>query len=180
MRPTVCVIFDCNIYIDVALALGTGAKQTDLRTFEAASRPLQAEIDSFRAVISGQFGPYGLMLGSSSHIREIVKHQLSKQHGWPERKTDLFLSEFHDELVDIVLTGFVGEEHVPPLDHEDGVVFGTCHEISNREGIMQTILVTRDRQFIESMSSIPSHTTVLHPLGFMKMCEAARRFVRPI
>ena len=161
MSSAVCVIFDCNIYIDVAEALGFDASLANLRNFRTASRPLQAEIDAFQCVLAGKFGPYDLKLGSSLHI-----------------KAKSFLDQFHDNLVDIMLTGFIGEEHVPPLDHEDGVVFGTCHEIRNTPGIVQTILVTRDKQFADSFKDVPSHTTVLHPIGFMKLCDAAQRMLR--
>lgn len=49
MSSAVCVIFDCNIYIDVAEALGFDASLANLRNFRTASRPLQAEIDAFNA-----------------------------------------------------------------------------------------------------------------------------------
>ena len=178
MSSAVCVIFDCNIYIDVAEALGFDASLANLRNFRTASRPLQAEIDAFQCVLAGKFGPYDLKLGSSLHIKDTVQHELSRLPEWSESSAKSFLDQFHENLVDIMLTGFIGEEHVPPLDHEDGVVFGTCHEIRNTPGIVQTILVTRDKQFADSFKDVPSHTTVLHPIGFMKLCDAAQRMLR--
>lgn len=56
MSSAVCVIFDCNIYIDVAEALGFDASLANLRNFRTASRPLQAEIDAFSMRASRKIG----------------------------------------------------------------------------------------------------------------------------
>ena len=91
MSSAVCVIFDCNIYIDVAEALGFDASLANLRNFRTASRPLQAEIDAFQCVLAGKFGPYDLKLGSSLHIKDTVQHELSRLPEWSESSAKSFL-----------------------------------------------------------------------------------------
>ena len=127
----------------------------------------------FQCVLAGKFGPYDLKLGSSLHIKDTVQHELSRLLKWSESSAKSFLDQFHDNLVDIMLTGFIGEEHVPPLDHKDGVVF--AHAM--KSGILRASC-KRNKQFADSFKDVPSHTTVLHPIGFMKLCDAAQRMLR--
>ncbi|MBT1166521.1 hypothetical protein [Bifidobacterium simiarum] len=162
----------------MAEILGCDAQPAQLRSTKVPDGVSKSEIETFRCVLEGRFGPYDLVLGGSRHIRETVVHELGRLNGWDDESAESFMERFFDDLVDVMITGFVGEEHVPPLDHEDGVVFGTCHEISNRPGIVRTILVTRDRQFVEEFRGKVSHTVVLHPVAFMKLCNAARNSLR--
>ena len=111
----------------------------------------------FQCVLAGKFGPYDLKLGSSLHIKDTVQHELSRLLKWSESSAKSFLDQFHDNLVDIMLTGFIGEEHVPPLDHKDGVVF--AHAM--KSGILRA---SCKRSLSHEISSSRIHSKMCLPI----------------
>lgn len=64
----------------------------------------------------------------------------------------------------------------PPLDHEDGMVYGACRELAREDPLAQVYCITRDRGFLaaETSGSLSGHTRVFAPSEFVALTRAAR------
>ena len=64
----------------------------------------------------------------------------------------------------------------PPLDHEDGMVFGVCRHLAGDDPLCRVYCVTRDRGFLDAAKQrrLSDHTTVLPPATFVALVRRAR------
>ena len=194
------VVFDCNIYLDTASVLGEPFKWTD---FDAAAarlaripvpHPQNGAHDSLRALAactSGRFaGDEALEVWTSSHIDTIVRGKASQPAsgdpttaprglGWSKEAAQGLLDDLVYGLVEMSGGGSVGDlfpDGNPPLDHEDGMVFGACRHLAREDPLAHVYCVTRDRGFVEAYAAgkLSRHSHVLTPAKFVALTRAAR------
>lgn len=195
------VVFDCNIYLDVAHLLG--APFTWDKFHAAAARlarqplphPGNRAFDSLRATAlctSGTFaGDETLEVWSSAHIDKIVRGKAAQSTrpdpftgyrglGWPAADAEGLLSDLVRGLIDDSGGGTVNTRYPdgnPPLDHEDGMVYGACRHLAGDDPLARVYCVTRDRGFLAAyeQKELTGHSAVLSPVRFVELVRAARR-----
>jgi hypothetical protein len=194
------VVFDCNVYLDAASLLGEPFSWGD---FEAAvarlarvpvPHPQNGANDSLRALAactSGRFaGDEALEVWTSTHIDTIVRgkaRQSAAPHpetgyrglGWSKDAAQALVDDLVYGLVDRSGGGSVGDlfpDGNPPLDHEDGMVFGACRYLAGDDPLAHVYCVTRDRGFIEAFAAgaLSRHSHVMPPAKFVALLRRAR------
>ncbi|MEQ4303095.1 hypothetical protein ABNF97_17155 [Plantactinospora sp. B6F1] len=194
------VVFDCNVYLDVARIIGQPFTWSD---FDAAAarlaritipHPKDGAQDSLRALAactSGRFaGDEALEVWTSSHIDTIVRGKASQPvkpdprtgyhgMGWSPEDAQELVDELIYGLVEKSGGGSVGDlfpDGNPPLDHEDGMVFGVCRQLAAEDPLARVYCVTRDRGFLDAYTSggLSRHSYVLPPAKFIALTRAAR------
>jgi len=194
------VVFDCNIYLDTASLLGPPFTWED---FDAAAahlarvpvpHPENRAYDSLRALAactSGRFaGDEALEVWTSSHIDTVVRGKASQPTsghpatgyrglGWTWEAAQALIDDLVYGLVDRSGGGSVGElfpDGNPPLDHEDGMVFGACRYLAGEDPLAHVYCVTRDKGFIDAYTSgaLSRHSHVMAPSKFVALIRAAR------
>lgn len=195
------VIFDCNVYLDVATLLGGYNKTAfgELAT-KTAREPLPASIpaiDSLRAVAVAQSGRLTsstrLEVACSTHIANVARWKMLQPVGDDTMAVEDrglgFSEEQADEVEDYLIRGLVdrtGGEWVveqqahysPPLDHEDGHVYGTCRYVEGNDPLAEVICVTNDRTFIEHFLQrrLDDRISVLSPASFIARVRRERAY----
>lgn len=196
------VVFDCNVYLDAAKVTGepfTWENFTQQAVNHAASLVPCGEnpaVDSLRALAvstSGKFaGDELLEVWTSEHIRATVVYKAMQPRepdpstgycglGWNRQAAELLASDLLDELVVRSGGGDTGPQFPdgnPPLDHEDGLVFGACRYLAGEDPLCTVYCVTRDKGFINAhkRGRLPGHTKVLSPAIFLTLVRAARAY----
>lgn len=192
------MIFDCNVYLDAACLLGPpftwdGFNQKVASCArESFPHPLPA-VDSLRALAlctSGKFaGNEVLEVWTSQHITETVVYK-ARQAATPDPMSGFFglgwsrsdansLLDLIGDLATMSDGGDVGRQFPdgnPPLDHEDGLVYGACRYLAGQDPLCNVYCVTRDRGFLNAGQDprFPRHTRVLNPRQFVGLVRAAR------
>ena len=190
------VVFDCNVYLDVACLVGPpfnwdSFDETVARLSSSTSSTMPAPAspdrrvypDSVRALAlctSGNFtGSETLHVGVNDSIQVLVYGKAIKDLGWSKADAATLLTEMIGGLVDWS-DGFTVADNYPdgnpPLDHEDGMVFGVCRQFASDDPLSRVYCVTRDKDFLDSHRHglLSNHTTVLTPSQFVSMVRAAR------
>ncbi|MFE9580549.1 hypothetical protein ACFYO1_29510 [Nocardia sp. NPDC006044] len=183
------MIFDCNIYLDVASLTGppfTWAKFNSAAARLAFARPdptTRSYPDSLLAVAVCQSGnmtrrePIEVVV--SDHIQVMTHKKAVEILGWQRQDADTLLTGMIGGLVEMS-NGYTISNSCPdgnpPLDHEDGLVYGTCRFVANEDPLAQVYCVTRDKPFVEAYRShaLRQHTKVLTPTQFRSLVRAAR------
>ncbi|WP_350280484.1 hypothetical protein [Kribbella sp. HUAS MG21] len=194
------VVFDVNVFLDVASLLGPRFEATALSSASAVHigsacpHPTDSRIDSLRALTvctSGRFvGPQPLQVWTSSHIDHLIVHKLTQPidgptpelagFGWTEAEADEFLDRLVYGLVfDMSKGGTVGDVPIPsgspPLSHEDGCVFRTAAEAGDpTESRLLKYCVTNDRQFRKAEPNLSSEVLILYPSEWVQLVRKAR------
>jgi hypothetical protein len=193
------VLFDCNIYLDVACLVGipfswdkfdaTAARIAKTRV----PHPSDRAFDSLRAVAmctSGRFaGSETLEVWTNAHIDKIVRGKASQSTtrdangycglGWSASDAGSLVDKLIWGVVEGSNGGTLGEHFPhgnPPLDYEDGMVYGACRALVNEDPLAHVYCVTRDRGFIEAYKDgrLSDYATVLTPSNFVLLMRAAR------
>lgn len=191
------VVFDCNVYLDVArLVEGpfTWSAFNDLAA-RHQGEPVPAgsgAIDSLRAIaltLSGRFaGREPIEVWTCDHIEQVVVFKAMQPLDGEPGASGLGLSREHAELlVDHLIWGSVNEsggdslgdpypDGTPPLDHEDGKVFGACRALAGEDPLAQVYCVTNDRGFVTDYKAgrLGRHVRVLPPAVFVTLVRRAR------
>lgn len=191
------VVFDVNVYLDVAQLLGTPFTWEKFNTAAARFRqtpltPLRGsdrQVDSLRALavtLSGQFaGRVPLEVWTSVHIDKLVVLKASQpQDG--ERPEDSGLGWSLDNaaaLLDDLVWGIVFDKSgggicknteipygSPPLSHEDGIVYRTAEQCGDEQTVRYCI--TNDRMF--RTASLPGTINVLYPHEWIALVRKSR------
>jgi hypothetical protein len=192
-------IFDCNVYLDVAETLG---QPYTLAAFNKRAAQVgrdavphgDSKNDSLRALAvctSGRFaGAETLEVWTSDHIDRMVRnkatHPTSRDPatgfrglGWSQSNADALVSDLVYGVVRASGGGTIGHafpDGSPPLDHEDGLVYGACREVMRADALCRTYCVTNDRPFLADYRAgrLPGHTIVLAPAQFLALVRSAR------
>ena len=195
------VVFDCNVYVDAARSFPPPASWDDIadavvlhNKAEFTPRLALRQLDSIRALAiasSGWFRPgEPLEIWIGDHITDTVDRilQLSTEPdarghcglGWRQADATAFVEDIMLHRMRLTGGTHVGDpfaEDAPPLDHEDGKVFGICREVTRRDPTITCYCVTNDQKtFIvhARKGALGSHTKVLTPSQFLALVRAAR------
>ncbi|MEV4838196.1 hypothetical protein AB0K05_27035 [Nonomuraea sp. NPDC049486] len=194
------VVFDVNVYLDVASLLGPPFTW-DKASAAAASVarepvPHRSDLayDSLRAIAactSGRFaGLEPLEVWTNAHIDKMVRSKAQQPVlpdpqtgyrglGWGRNDAQTLVTELIGGLTAQSLGGTLGDtspDGNPPLDHEDGLVYGACKWLAGDDPLCAVYCVTRDKGFIAAHSngSLNKHSYVLAPTRFLLLLRAAR------
>lgn len=194
------VVFDCNVYLDVARLLGHpfswGAfSQVIAKTArELVPHPSNRAYDSLRAVAmcqSGRLaGDEGLEVWTNAHIGATVRYKAQQSTipdpdtgyrglGWSGADAQVLVDELIGGLTADSNGGTLGAtfpDSNPPLDYEDGMVYGACKRLTAEDLLCKVYCVTRDRQFIKERQDgrLDGHSRVLSPSAFVVAVRTAR------
>lgn len=192
-----------NVYLDVASLLGAPFSWEDFDALSASvgsatvPHPGHPAYDSLRAIaacLSGKFaGAETVEVFTNNHIEDMVhakaQHPIEPAHGldhrglgWSREDADLLLERLVWEVTDRSNGGCVPTatpDGHPPLDHEDGMVFGACKYLVGDDPLATVYCVTRDRGFLTAAEEgrLSGHTKVLSPGKFVALVRAARASV---
>ncbi|MFV4913046.1 hypothetical protein PFZ49_05650 [Microbacterium lacticum] len=193
------VVFDCNVYLDVAEVLGEpySLQAFNKRAAQVGRDPLphnDSKIDSLRALAvctSGRFaGAETLEVWTSDHIDRMVRNKAMhpttedavtgfRGLGWSQASAEALVDDLVYGVIDASGGGTIGQafpDGEPPLDHEDGLVYGACREVMRADALCRTYCVTNDRGFLSDAREgrLPDHTIVLAPARFVALVRSAR------
>ncbi|WP_410658401.1 hypothetical protein [Amycolatopsis sp. lyj-112] len=193
------VVFDCNVYLDVADSLGAPFSWTSFNAAVArvakdpVPHPVDRANDALRAIavcMSGRFaGPETIEVWTNAHIDKIVRgkatHPIVADEagysglGWAEPEAQALIDEFIGNLIAQSNGGTLGDSFPdgnPPLDHEDGMVFGACRWLAGDDPLAEVYCVTSDKGFLKASKEgrLGSHTRVMTPSTFVRLIRAAR------
>ncbi|MFF5098430.1 MULTISPECIES: hypothetical protein [Actinosynnema] len=195
------VVFDCNIYLDVARIVGPPFswqkfdKIAARLSRESFPHPDRAN-DSLRAVAvcsSGRFaGGELLEVWTNAHIDKIVRGKAADPRRVApssDRRGLGWSGEDAQSLVDVLITdtiarssgGTLGSGNYPdgnpPLDYEDGMVYGACRKISSDDPLCHVYCVTRDKGFLQAGAEgrLTGHSRVITPSAFVGLVRSARQ-----
>lgn len=193
------VVFDCNVYLDVAHLIGEpyAPESFDKHAAQLVSEQLPAgdsRHDSLRVIAactSGRFaGSEPVEIWTSAHIDRMVRNKAVHPSvanratgfrglGWSQEHAEALVSDFVHRVVDSSGGGSIGQtvpDGEPPLDHEDGLVYGACREIVREDALCKSYCVTNDQQFLRDHKDgrLPNHTVVLAPAQFLALIRSAR------
>lgn len=192
------VVFDCNVYLDVAHLLGEPytRESFDSHAAQLAGAPLPAgdpRHDSLRAIAictSGRFaGLETIEVWTCNHIDRMVRNKAMhpttpdpagfRGLGWNQDHAEALVSDLVYGVVDSSGGDSIGDtvpDGDPPLDHEDGLVYGACREIVHEDPLCKSYCVTNDKQFVRDFEGgrLSDHTVVLTPARFVALVREAR------
>lgn len=190
------VVFDVNVYLDIASLLGPPFSWSALSAHAArisgdpVPHPSDPRHDSLRAVSgasSGKFaGRHPLQVWTSAHIDGLVRHKACQPDddalypedrglGWSEEQGQGLVDDLVWGAVETTAGDTVGCAYPygdPPLSHEDGLVYGACKEAFDQDLLCERYCVTNDRDFLRQ--ELPGHVRVLRPAQFVRLLRAAR------
>ena len=198
--PRHIVVFDCNVYLDVAAIVG---QPFSWEGFDSAAASVAQDnvphddpaYDSLRAIAgctSGRFaGNETLEVWTNAHIDKIVRGKAMqpttpdaaghKGLGWGRVDAQALVDELVHGLTSRSNGGTLGANYPagnPPLDHEDGMVYGACQRLASSDPLASVYCVTRDRGFLDAYrrSRLDTHTKVLAPPAFVALFRKARTY----
>lgn len=194
------VVFDVNIYLDVASLVQPPFTWEQFNQIAASlagapvPHPVDRAFDSLRAIAactSGRFaGPEPLEVWTNDHIDKLVRSKASQSItpdpltgyrglGWPDNDAESLGESLLKDLVETSGGGALGGHYPdsnPPLDHEDGMVYGACRSLSSDDLLSHVYCVTRDRGFLDAAKrgDLSNHTRVMTPSTFVALTRSAR------
>lgn len=161
------VVFDVNIYLDIADLLGPPFTWVafSAATAQHSNYPLpnraDGRVDSLRAVAVCQSGRFAashpLAVWTSAHIDSLVRRKAAERLGWTYTEAQ--------HLVDLLVHGIMTDSDGgtlglmlpygnPPLDHEDGMVYAACRDAMDADDVLvERFCVTRDPRFPPSRTA---------------------------
>ncbi len=160
------VLFDCNVFIMLFNHFGPNLHWPDVVGLAAEPEVKGSLPSNIRDIItcmsfvkSGR-RPDGsrVRVWGSGHVQDTVVYKMrhSGDNVWAERDrgaSQLIMDSFYDFFGQELFAGVVGTsehgaERNPPLDHEDGMVYGACRTIAGQNPVDVVWLITFDRSFI--------------------------------
>lgn len=190
------VVFDVNVYLDVARLLGRPFSWASLKQQAArlSNSPLphpDPRCDSLRAIAVCATGKFAgvrnpLQVWTSSDLDATVRLkacQPDDEAMYPEDRGLGWPREHGQGLVDDLVWGIVDRSEGdtvgqvmpygdPPLDHEDGLIYSACREAADADVLVERYCVTNDRGFIRA--ELPGYARVMTPARFVQLVRAAR------
>lgn len=182
------VVFDVNVYLDVARLLGEpfswegfSALATRAAQWPTPTDPMFDSVRAIATTLSGRFaGMEPLEVWTSDHIDDTVEFKAAQAPlaglGWSAAAAGDLVVDLIGEVCVRSHGGSVPVEisyGAPPLDHEDGLVYRTANEAGDPSVYYERYCVTRDREFHEAM--LPGPIEVLTPREFVSYVRLARQ-----
>ncbi|GAA2563144.1 hypothetical protein GCM10010435_39090 [Winogradskya consettensis] len=188
------VVFDCNIYLDAARLFDEPFAWSKVQAVLAdlahgkSPHPRDRALDSLQAMNYARFGEFGagvLEVWTSRHIDETVRNMAERAAiperpgdysglGWSRQAAQGIVDDLIHELV-IESGGGIVEGYRPdgnpPLDHEDGMVYGACRVLAGDDPLAKVYCVTRDRGFLAAYENggLGGHSRVMPPGKFVDL-----------
>lgn len=171
------LVLDCNIYLDIARTLGP---PFDWERFDEAAakmartsppHPDGHHMESLRLVAmctSGRFaGDETIEVWTNDHINRVVRYKAmepTKPHpqtrsaglGWSAEDAETLVTSLIGDLTSWSSGGTLGAtvpNSTPPLDHEDGMVYGACKLLAGTDPLAEVYCATRDRDFLNASAN---------------------------
>ncbi|WP_408929953.1 hypothetical protein ACKFR8_09925 [Corynebacterium axilliensis] len=163
------VVLDCNIILTLASHFDGSFTPSEVKALvarsavRATSQPILNAARAFMLATRGEtFTGQPISFVTSRHILNTVIHKATQPSQGPtqeqqglglHRRVAEDLSDFFENL-SMDSFGSVIEPHqqvaenTPPLDHEDGMVYGLCRFLSGMDSRFHVWCVTSDRDFI--------------------------------
>lgn len=194
------VVFDVNVYLDAASLIGAPFSWEAFDAIAASTtkvpvpHPADGAYDSLRAIatcLSGTFaGSAPVQVFTNDHIEDMIHSKAQhpvvptpgsdlKGLGWSRGNADALLQDFVWEVGNRS-SGYCIPSGIPdgnpPLDHEDGMVYGACKYLAGEDPLAAVYCVTRDGPFRNAAKAgrLTGHTKVLHPAQFVGLVRSAR------
>jgi hypothetical protein len=126
---------------------------------------------------------------TNAHIDKIVRGKASQPTepddrgyrglGWDPWAAQSLVDDLIGGIAAFSNGGTLGDHYPdgnPPLDHEDGMVYGACRTLASEDPLANVYCVTRDKGFLKAHKEnrISGHTRVLTPSMFLALVRAAR------
>lgn len=199
------LVLDCNVYLDVARLLGTSfsavrfADLTVEHRGQPVPHPTDTAVDSLRLIAacqSGRLGSSTLEVWTSTHIRSTVAYKAQQSvdpdprtgHrglGWEDAEAQALVEDLVDWIAECSGGGYladvIGAVDNPPLDHEDGTVYGACRHLEGQNPLDQVYCVTRDKDFLTCFAKgkLTGTVQVVTPAAMLLRILQVRRGVMP-
>jgi hypothetical protein len=195
---TTIVVFDVNIYLDVAELLGVPVSWASLQQKMAQVAGCivpwieDERVDSLKAISYASRGHVipgePLEVWSSDHIDETVFWKATQAPnsgapedsglGWSDADATTLLERLVRDLVYDKTNGG-GVEVTKPhswsaVSHEDGQVYETAYRAGDFEGSPR-ICVTRDNDFREAAPYLSARVDIMYPWEFVQYLQRASR-----
>jgi hypothetical protein len=184
------VVLDCNIYLDVARLVGAPFtwEAFDAQVAKMARDPVPhpsgPAFDSLRAVAvcrSGRFaGDEPLEVWTSAHIDRMVRWIAIEKLGWSVVEADTLVDVLIYDLTASSGGGTVGTVPMPdghpPLDHEDGLIWGACRFLAGDDVLSHVYCVTGDKPFKTAYTDgkLTRHSRLVTQAQMVAAVRAAR------
>lgn len=194
------VVFDCNIYLDVARLLGppfswekfnAAAARAVNQPVPDLSEPAHDSLRGIAACTSGRFaGEETVEVWTSAHIDKLVRGKAAQSTardpetgynglGWAWEDAQSLVTDLISGTTQRSNGGTVGDHPPvgnPPLDHEDGMVYGACRRLAAEDPLAQVYCVTRDKQFVNAhrQGRLAPHIRVVAPAVFVALIRKSR------
>jgi hypothetical protein len=180
------VVFDCNVALNIRRGYGRTTDWDELlvRLSEAVDGTGTADLQSVAFAARGHLDATKVIVWSNDHIVNTVIHQamrpmsegglgLSREDALDLVET-VIASAVRDTAGGVVPAGRHGAEAHPPLDHEDGMVYGLCHYLAGQYPLDEVLLVTNDRGLLhlDGTTDVRPGITVLTPTAFSSRARA--------
>ncbi|MFF2297928.1 hypothetical protein [Arthrobacter sp. NPDC058127] len=183
--PRALVVFDVNIYLDVARILGPAATWDAFLELAVkhANEPLphrrDAALDSLRALAISKSGKYEpgvkLEIWFGQHLDDTTYFKLIQDAGAADRVEDCgfgWAAKDADDFMELLVDPFWCEDdnfvsgdpigyETPPLDHEDGCVYAIARDAGSENYSYERFCVTRDVDFRNA--ALKGDIEVMHP-----------------
>lgn len=165
------VVLDCNIILNLAQHFGGAFTSEEVNRLLSAHRsettvrePVRNAARAFTLAIRGQtFAGQPMSFVTSRHILDTVIHKATQpQCGTRQEQRGLGLDRDTAQRIAALVEGLSKDsfrrviepneqvaEKTPPLDHEDGMVYGLCRLLSGMDSRFHVWCVTFDREFID-------------------------------
>lgn len=195
------IVLDVNVYLDVAELVGSPFDWGRFNDLVVATReepvPCKSEpaYDCLKVVamcMSGRFaGEDPVEVWTNDHIQGLVKNKAVhpvepdpvtglRGLGWSPDDADSLAEDLVGGLIEksnggcLPVGGY--PDGNPPLDHEDGMVYGACHDLATDDLLCNVFCVTRDRGFLDAARNgeLQAHTRVVTPAQMVALMRHAR------
>lgn len=99
--------------------------------------------------------------------------------GWPADYAHALVADLISGITSRSNGGTLGNHYPdgnPPLDHEDGMVYGACRAWAGDDPLAQVYCVTRDKGFLMAYRDkrLTDHSRVMTPSTFVQLIRLAR------
>lgn len=99
--------------------------------------------------------------------------------GWAQHDAAGLVTDLIGGLIGRSAGGTLGDtfpDGNPPLDHEDGMVYGACKQLAAEDPLSNVYCVTNDQGFLSAhkQGELRGHSRVITPSTFLLLVRAAR------
>ena len=194
------LVLDVNVYLEVASLVGEPFTWANFNTIAArvareACPHQNAAVDCLRTIAMCQSGKFAgedvVEVWTNAHIDRLVEYKAKQSTvrdqdghrglGWSAANAEDLVDDLVYGTTANSNGGTLGSVHMPdsnpPLDHEDGMVFGAGRYIAGDDPLSVVTVVTMDRGFVDEYRAgkLSPHVRVVFPGPMAAAMRAARQ-----